>query len=232
ISLQSSSADSNELQRSAPIFTYSRRRTCARCCCEPRASNRYTPDGHQPSAPPDRNIARRIGKRLGKRLQRRIEQVWTAEARAIARELAVDGQQARGQGLVPFRSERRHIAEHADKLIFRNIARQWKRVQPGSAHCGVGKERVHLERILRPPLRKYLILRDGNHQSREPNVLHRDSLLRGSNCECRCQGSAGSESRAHITFHGGTYRNIPEWSGGGVQPHVTPAVRCRAFLAR
>ena len=32
ISLQSSSTDSNESRRSAPIFTYSRRPTCARCC--------------------------------------------------------------------------------------------------------------------------------------------------------------------------------------------------------
>lgn len=47
----------------------------------------------------------------------------------------MDGQQAHGWGLVRFRSDRRHIAEHADKLIFRNIARQWKRIQPGSAHC-------------------------------------------------------------------------------------------------
>src|SRR5437773_302450 len=162
---------------------------------------------------------------LAELLECHVDEERAVKLGGFAPTLSGDGQEARGERLVPFDREAGHVRDDQGELIGSGVARQWDGVQPGAAHGGVGEQRVHGNASLGPALREARVFEDRQHQPGVAGLLHFHILYGGGDGGCCGQRAAHAEGLLGQVFDGHADRGVfcRRGRGGKIDAHVGPA---------
>src|SRR5579863_4225960 len=153
-----------------------------------------------------------------------VDQKWVRKLSHLAGVFFLNGEQARGERLVPLDGKRGDVAYDAGKFFDSYVPGKRNSVEAGGADGGVAEKLVERDSALIPALGEQGIFKDGKHHAGIAGAARADFFQRGGDDADGGHGAAGAERLLGNGFDGCADGSAWRGCGRKIDAHVDPAL--------